>query len=50
MLYHASLSPFKKLAADGHISNEDLVIIDRTLRVKYSPIFAENIKEIPLDI
>ena len=50
MLYHASLSPFKKLAADGHISSEELLIIDRILREKYSPIFSVNMKEIPLDI
>lgn len=50
MLYHASLSPFKKLAVDGHISNEDLLIIDKTLRAKFSPIFIENMKEKPLDI
>ena len=50
MLYHTSLSPFKKLAADGLISNEDLRTIDAILRAKYSPVFVEKHIEIQLDI
>ncbi len=50
MLYHASLSPFKKLAADGLILKEDLLIVDALLRAKYSPIFVEKHIEIQLDI
>lgn len=50
MLYHASLSPFKKLAADELIPKEDLLIVDALLRAKYSPIFVEKHIEIQLDI
>lgn len=50
MLYHASLSPFRKLAADGLISEEDYLTIDTILRAKYSPIFVEEIINLSLDI
>lgn len=43
MQYHASLSPFRKLAADGLISNEDLMRIETILRAKYSPVFVEKV-------
>jgi hypothetical protein len=50
MFYHASLSPFKKLVADGLISEEDYLTIDTILRAKYSPIFVEVIINLSLDI
>jgi hypothetical protein len=50
MLYHASLSPFMKLAADGLISNEDLGTVDAILRAKYLPVFTGKIIDLPLDI
>ena len=49
-LYHASLSPFKKLAAEGLISEEDYLTIDTILRAKYSPVFVEGNINILLDI
>ena len=50
MLYHASLSPFKKLVENGDLSNEDYFIIDTILRAKYSPIFVEKRINLRLDI
>ena len=50
MLYHASLSPFRKLAADGLISNEDFLNVDTILRGKYSPVFVGKVINLPLDI
>lgn len=50
MLYHASLSPFRKLAADGLISDEDLETVAAILRAKYSPVFIVKSIDLPLDI
>ena len=50
MLYHASLSPFRKLAADELISDEDLETVAAILRAKYSPVFIVKSIDLPLDI
>ena len=49
MLYHASLSPFKKLAADGVIAQADFARADALLQQKYSPLFTERNIAHPLD-
>lgn len=39
MLYHASLTPFRQLLSEGHISRSDYDKIDTILAQKYRPIF-----------
>ena len=39
MLYHASLTPFRRLLSEGHISRPDYDNIDTILAQKYHPIF-----------
>ena len=39
MLYHASLTPFRRLLSEGHISRPDYDKIDTILAQKYHPIF-----------
>ena len=50
VLYHASLSPFKKMLSEGLITAEDYAIIDTILHKKYLPIFGSNISENIVDI
>jgi len=50
MLYHASLSPFKKMLSEGLITAEDYATIDTILHKKYLPIFGSNIAENIVDI
>ena len=49
LLYHASLSPFKSMLAEGLISKEEYRVIDTILQGKYSPIFVEKSYRISLD-
>lgn len=49
ILYHASISPFKRMLAEGIISNEDYRLIDTILRAKYRPIFVADIIAKSLD-
>ncbi len=48
-MYHASISPFKRMLAEGIISDEDYRVIDTILRAKYRPIFVSDIIAKSLD-
>ena len=50
MLYHASLSSFRKMLSEGLITAEDYATIDTILHKKYLPIFGSNISENTVDI
>ena len=50
MMYHASLSPFKKMLSDGIITAEDYAKVDTILHNRYRPIFVDNIAQIQVDI
>ena len=44
-LYHASLTPFRQLLLEGHISQSDYAKIDTILAQKYRPIFVDNMPQ-----